>query len=278
MNLGVGIGYRRDIADIITSRSAIKPDFIELAPENWMGMGGYWGKKLRAAAEVFPLTAHGLSLSIGAPDELDFDFLKRIKAFIKEHNIQIYSEHLSYCQCDNAHLYELLPIPFTEEAVKHIAKKIKQVQDYLEMPLTLENVSYYTAVGPEMKESEFISAIVEESKCQLLLDVNNVYVNAFNHNYNPHEFILDLPLHAVKYIHMAGHTQVSDDTIIDTHGENIIAPVFDLFDWTLEHINPCSVLLERDFNIPEADQLNYELNTLKEIANHKWTAHEIKYA
>ena len=269
---GVGIGFRRDLADdLIGAASDERPSFIELAPENWIDMGGAWGKKLRQAAEIYPITTHGLSLSIGSPDPLDFEFLKKIKVFIKDFNVQLYSEHLSYSKCDNAHLYDLLPIPFRSDAVKHIADRIKTVQDYLEMPLVLENVSYYTPVGAEMSEHEFISSVVSESGCRLLLDVNNVFVNAFNHQYDPQSFILNLPLDKVSYIHMAGHTQVDENTIIDTHGEAIIDPVYELFEWALDHITPVPVLLERDFNIPGFGQVKEELMRLESIVEKKWS-------
>lgn len=264
---GVGIGFRRDIADEIIGMVNPSPNFIELAPENWIDMGGYWRAKLDEAAEKYPISLHGLSLSIGSPDELDFDFLKKIKAFIKQYDIKIYSEHLSYSKCDNAHLYDLLPIPFTQDAVIHIAERIKVVQDYLEMPLAIENVSYYTAVAAEMKEHEFISEIVNKSNCNLLLDVNNVYVNAFNHGYNTKDFINNLPLEKVSYIHMAGHEKVADDLIIDTHGEAIIDPVYELLKWVYPKLNNSPVLLERDFNFPEINELKRELTQLHKITN-----------
>ena len=270
---GVGIGFRKDIADELMGLSGdLQPAFVEVAPENWMNLGGYWGKEFKKVAEKYPITCHGLSLSIGSPDPLDFEFLKQLKQFLHETPVQLYSEHLSYSQCDNAHLYDLLPIPFREDAVKHIVERIKTVQDYLEMPLALENVSYYTEVAAEMKEHEFISAIVKESGCNLLLDVNNVYVNAFNHNYSAKEFIESLPLNQVSYIHMAGHEKVAEDLIIDTHGQAIIDPVFELFDWTLKGINPVPVLLERDFNFPEMLELMDEFKQLQGICDKNWTS------
>ncbi len=262
----VGLGFRRDLSEDLLSLDAIsKPAFVELAPENWVNLGGYWGKVLKSVAEKYPITCHGLSLSIGSPDELNWDFIKEMKTFLKEHSISIYSEHLSYSQCNNAHLFDLLPIPFREDAVKHIVERIKQVQDFLEMPIALENVSYYTPVAAEMSEAEFISAIVNESGCHLLLDVNNVYVNAFNHNYNAEKFIEQLPLDKVSYIHMAGHEKVADDLIIDTHGQAIISEVYQLFESTLEKIKPVPVLLERDFNFPEFHEILSEVNQLEQI-------------
>ena len=218
---GIGLGFRRDVANDIINSEFELPEFIEVAPENWMTMGGYWKKQFDRATEKYPLTCHGLSLSIGSVEELDLNFLKDLKEFLDQYNVKIYSEHLSYSKCENAHLYDLLPIPFREDAVKHIVTRIKTVQDILERPLVLENVSYYTAVAAEMPEAEFISSIISESGCQMLLDINNVYVNAFNHNYNTKEFINALPLDSVAYIHMAGHEQIEPDLIIDTHGKDI---------------------------------------------------------
>lgn len=271
----IGIGFRRNFADEFIVNKNFHPDFIELAPENWIEMGGYWRKKLDAVAEKYPITCHGLSLSIGSPDDLDMDFLKKLKAFLKQYDVQIYSEHLSFAKADNAHLYDLLPIPFRKDAVKHVAERIRMVQDYLERPLVIENVSYYTSVAAQMSELEFISQVISESGCQLLLDVNNVYVNAFNHQYEPREFIAALPLDRVAYIHMAGHEKVSDDLIIDTHGEAIIDPVYDLFDYTVQLMQPVPVLLERDFNIPETKELINEMNALKAIVSKHWEAKHV---
>lgn len=267
---GVGLGFRRDMANQIIALEDNKPKFIEFAPENWMQMGGYWRKKLCEAAEKYPIMCHGLSLSVGSPEDLDFDFLKELKKFFDEFKPEVYSEHLSYSKCDNAHLYDLLPIPFRQDAVDHVSERIRIVQDYLERPLAIENVSYYTPVAAEMSEESFISQIVEKSGCNLLLDVNNVYVNAFNHKYDAKKFIESLPLDKVRYIHIAGHEQVSPDTIIDTHGQPIIDPVFDLFEWTIEKINPVPILLERDFNIPQMKELQAEISRLQSIVDKVW--------
>jgi len=270
MSNKAGIGFRKDFAEEFLSGSVLKPGFLELAPENWMKIGGYWKKQLNRLAEMYPITAHGLSLSIGSPDELDMDFLKNVKYFLEEYNIEIYSEHLSFSKCDNAHLYDLLPIPFREDAVKHVSQRIKQVQDFLGRQITIENVSYYTPVAAEMDEATFITNVVKEAGCKFLLDVNNVFVNAFNHNYDAKTFIANLPLDQVEYIHMAGHTKVSPNLIIDTHGEAIIDPVYELFEWTLERVNQVPVLLERDFNIPEMEEMQSELNNLESIMTKKW--------
>lgn len=267
---GVGLGYRREIAWKINSLEENRPKFIEFAPENWMQMGGYWRKKLREAAEKYPILCHGLSLSIGSPEDLDFEFLKELKKFFDEFKPEVYSEHLSYSKCDNAHLYDLLPIPFRQDAIDHVAERIRIVQEVLERPLAIENVSYYTPVAAEIDEANFITEIVEKSGCNLLLDVNNVYVNAFNHKYDAKKFIESLPLDKVRYIHMAGHEQISPDTIIDTHGQPIIDPVFELFEWTIERVSPVPILLERDFNIPEMEELQAEMSRLQSIVDKIW--------
>lgn len=280
MTSGVGLGLRRDIIDYFIENAvtnpapdagpASRPKFVELAPENWMGIGGRWKKALKAIAEKYPLNCHGLSLSIGSPEPLDMEFLGKVKNFLDEWKIEVYSEHLSYSKCDNAHLYDLLPIPFCEEAVKHVSERIKTVQDFLGRKLIIENVSYYTPVDPQMSEIDFVCSILEESDCDMLLDINNVYVNAFNHKYDAKEFLSKLPLERVRYVHMAGHEQKSEDLIIDTHGQPIIDPVFDLFEWTAEKLHPVPVLLERDYNFGEMSELEEEMGRLNDIVERKW--------
>ncbi len=265
-----GIGFRRDIADEIIQGKTVKPSFIELAPENWIDMGGYWKKKLDEAASKYSITSHGLSLSIGSPEDIDWKFLKKIRTFLDEYNVEVYSEHLSYTKSGNAHLFDLLPIPFREDAIKHIVDRIKRVQDFLGRPIALENVSYYTPVAAEMSEAEFVSRIINESGCNMLLDVNNVYVNAFNHNYDAEAYLRQMPLDKVVYIHMAGHLQVEPDLIIDTHGEDIIDPVYELFDFTTKMIKPVPVLLERDYNFNNIDKLQEELLSIDSICNKNW--------
>jgi len=275
--VNIGLGFRRDLADDFLSQEVINPGFIEFAPENWIDMGGYWGNILKKVENKYPVTCHGLSLSLGSPEELDWEFIKKLKVFLDEHNVEIFSEHLSYTKAANAHLYDLLPIPFREDAIHHVANRIKQVQDFLERKIAIENVSYYTSVAAEIDEATFINEIVNESDCNLLLDVNNVYVNAFNHNYDAKEFLNKMPLDKVAYIHMAGHERVAPDLIIDTHGEAIIDPVYDLFEWTIQKMKPVPVLLERDFNFPEMEELQHELESLEKICKKHWEVqHETK--
>jgi len=247
-------------------KNTLNPAFVEVAPENWINVGGYYKKMLDKVLEKYPLFVHGLSLSVGSPEGIDINFVKQVKKFLDATNAVEYSEHLSFSKCENAHLFDLLPIPFTEDAVKNVSKNIRQVQDILERKIAIEIVSYYTPIAPEMSEIDFINSIVSEADCNLLLDVNNVYVNGFNHHYNPKEFIPQLDFSKVKYIHMAGHTKVAPDLIIDTHGENIIDPVYDLFQFTMEQMQrDVPILLERDFNIPELDVLQYEMDKLQII-------------
>ncbi len=266
----VGLGLRRDIAEEILDNKILTPDFLEFAPENWMGMGGAWRKVMEGAVKKYPIPCHGLSLSLGSPEELDWGFIRELKGFLDENQVQIYSEHLSYTKSKNAHLYDLLPIPFRQDAIEHVVDRIRRVQDALERPLAIENVSYYTPVAAEMTEIEFVSEIVERADCNLLLDVNNVYVNAFNHNYDAKDFIGKLPLERVAYIHMAGHEQVEPDLIIDTHGQPIIDPVYELFEWTIQKMDPVPVLLERDYNFKDLEQIQGELTRIKSILKRHW--------
>lgn len=268
---GVGLGFRREIAREILNLEKEHLPFLEFAPENWMGIGGHFSRMLRQIVERYPILCHGLSLSLGSPEPLDWEFLKDLKGFFSKIPVQLYSEHLSYCKCGNAHFYDLLPLPFTEEVVEHVSQRIKEVQDFLERKIAIENVSYYSPVTPKMSEAEFLTSILRESDCLLLLDVNNVYVNSFNHGYDPYEFLENMPLDKVAYIHMAGHEQKAPDLIIDTHGEPIIDPVYRLFEWTVQRVRPVPVLLERDFNFNDFEALLSEVNTLQRITSNAWS-------
>lgn len=262
----VGIGYRKEFSKEFLSSEILKPDFVEVAPENWIGIGGYWKQELKKVLDKYPLYCHGLSLSVGSPEGIDITFVKQVKQFLNETQAELYSEHLTFSKIDNAHLYDLLPIPFTQDAVDRVVQNILQVQDILGKRLILENGSYYTVLDAEMTEAEFINEIVKRADCELLLDVNNVYVNSFNHNYDAKDFISKMPLEKVKYIHMAGHYQVNEKLIIDTHGSEIINPVYDLFDFTIQQLqHDIPVLLERDFNIPELSELQNEIYHLQQI-------------
>ena len=241
-------------------------NFWEVAPENWIGVGGPMGKQFRDLTEKHDFICHGLSLSIGGPAPLDEAFLYRLKKFLDEHGIKLYSEHLSYCG-DDGHLYDLLPIPFTEEAVKYTAARIKRVQDILERPIAMENVSYYAAPGQEMKEIQFLNAVLEEADCRMLLDVNNIYVNSINHKYDPVKFLKQIPIDRVDYIHIAGHYEEAEDLRVDTHGADVIDPVWELLEKAYQLYGVIPTLLERDFNIPPVPELLQEVDQIIEIQN-----------
>lgn len=263
---GAGFGYRRCMSETLKNVDPASFDFLEIAPENWMGLGGRFGKAFKRYTEQFPFMAHGLSLSIGGPTPLDMEFLKNLKVFLSEHNIRGYSEHLSYCS-DDGHLYDLMPIPFTEEAVKYVAQRIKQVQDVLEQRIAMENVSFYAAPGAEMTELEFLLAVLDEADCDLLLDVNNIYVNSINHGYNAEEFLKAMPAERIMYIHIAGHYNEAEDLIVDTHGADVIDPVWGLLQKTYDQFGAIPTLLERDFNIPPLNELIKEVDQIRFYQN-----------
>ena len=261
---GAGLGLRRTLMGPLADHSPAQVGFYEVAPENWIGVGGRYGKQFRAFTERHPFVSHGLSLSIGSPAPLDETFLHRLKRFLDEHQIRAYTEHLSYCS-DNGHLYDLMPIPFTEEAVKYVAERIRRTQDILERRIAMENVSYYAAPGKQLEEIEFINAVLEEADCDLLLDVNNIYVNSINHRYNAEEFLYALPAERVLYFHVAGHYDEAEDLIVDTHGADVIDPVWKLLDKAYAHCGAVPTLLERDFNIPPLPELLTEIDRIVDI-------------
>ena len=260
--LGAGLGLRRALMGPLLSMADDAVDFLELAPENWIGVGGRYGRGLDELGERFPFVMHGLSLDIGGPDPLDPELLDGVADLMKRFDIAFYSEHLTYCAAEG-HLYDLLPIPFTEEAVKYVSGRIAKVQERLGVPLVLENASYYAQAHTDLDEAAFISAVVEESGCELLLDVNNVYVNSINHRYDPLAFIDALPLDRVRYLHIAGHYDEADDLKVDTHGTDVIDPVWSLLDQTYDRVGPAPTLLERDFNFPELGSLLSEVNRIR---------------
>lgn len=261
---GAGLGLRRSLLDDLQTLDASDIDFMEVAPENWIHLGGRMGKKFREYTERFPFVCHGLSLSIGSTDPLDMRLLADIKAFISTHNIRRYTEHLSYCS-DSGHLYDLMPIPFTQEAVKHVSRRIIQVQDFLGQRIAMENVSYYCAPQQEMSEIDFINAVIDEADCDLLLDVNNIYVNSINHDYDPFDFLAQLPAERAAYVHVAGHFDEADDLKVDTHGADVISPVWDLLAAAYARFGVMPTLLERDFNIPSVADLMSEVDNIKHL-------------
>ena len=260
----IGLGLRREMLDEMLIDVPKPIEFLEVAPENWLKLGGRFGKQFKQLTEQHAFVCHGLSLSIGSPEALDIEFVQSLKAFFKEHNIRLFSEHLSYCSGEG-HMYDLMPIPFTEEAIKHVASRIRQVQDILEQPIAIENVSYYGAPGQQMTELEFTNAVLEEADCQLLLDVNNIYVNSINHGYDAEQFLAALPTKRIAYGHVAGHYTEAEDLLVDTHGAPVIDPVWRLLEKAYDVHGVFPTLLERDFNIPPMSELLVELKTIETL-------------
>jgi uncharacterized protein (UPF0276 family) len=278
---GAGLGLRRALLGPLqtyepeTAKDPALEDavnFMEVAPENWINVGGQRRKSFRQFTERFAFVCHGLSLSIGGPSPLDQTFVRKVRQFMDEHQIRCYSEHLTFCS-DDGHLYDLMPIPFTGEAVSYVARRIKQVQDMIGQRMAIENASYYAAPGAELSEIDFINAVISEADCDLLLDVNNIYVNSINHNYDPIEFLKALPGERIAYGHIAGHYNEAEDLIIDTHGADIIPGVWELLDKAYELFGVFPTLLERDFNIPPVSELLLEVQKIKDIQQ-KWQLDE----
>ena len=268
---GAGLGFRRDHLVALEQQVPDCIDFFEIAPENWVGTDPISTKRLRAFTERFPFVAHGLSLSLGGLTPLNTDLLGNIKRFMQEHHIPLYTEHLSWCS-DHGQLYDLLPIPFTEDALKHTVARIRQTQDSLGQQIGIENASFYLqAPISEMDEATFINAVLTEADCLLHLDVNNVYVNSVNHAYDPYEFLRKLPPERVVYIHTAGHYQQAPNMLIDTHGAPVIDPVWALLDFTYAEFGVFPTLLERDYHIPPLEELVPEVQHIASLQR-KYTA------
>ncbi|MDN4503659.1 DUF692 domain-containing protein [Alteromonadaceae bacterium BrNp21-10] len=267
MNLpshSVGLGLRREMLPEIAELGPVNIDFWEIAPENWIKLGGKYQQSLRTLTQQYPFMTHGLSLSIGSPDALDITFVKEVKGFLDEYQIAGYSEHLSYCS-GQGHLYDLLPIPFTSQAVDYVVDRINQVQDILQRQLILENVSYYAAPGQQLAEQDFLLEVIDKSDCLLLLDINNIYVNSINHQYDAQTFLKSMPTKRIAYMHIAGHYNEAEDLIVDTHGADVIEPVWQLLEQAYEYHGVHPTLLERDFNIPPIIELMKEAQRIRDI-------------
>ncbi len=261
---GAGLGLRRKLLDPLMADPPDDVDFMEVAPENWIHVGGNLGKKLRFFTERYPFLIHGLSLSIGAPSPLDEQLVRDIRDFMAEHDIRLYSEHLSYCG-DDGQLYDLMPIPFTEEAVRYVAERVRRVQDILGQRMALENVSYYTPIDTSMSEREFLLAVLQEADCDLMLDINNIVVNSINHRYDASEFLRAMPAARIRYFHLAGHHVEDEDLRIDTHGSPVDAQAWALLEEAYGLFGPVPTLLERDFNFPPMRVLLDEVRRIKAL-------------
>ena len=274
--VGVGLGLKRElmpqIQNLYQDPTICNINFVEIAPENWIGAGGKAAHDLAWFTERYPIACHGLCLSLGGPDPLNVGFLKQVKAFLAEHKIPLYTEHLSYCSDiqngQAGYLYDLLPIPFTEEAVKYVAKRIRQTQDILGQKIAVENTSFYAAAPiSDMSEIDFLNAVLSEADCNLHLDINNIYVNSVNFDFDAHAFLRKIPEEKIVYSHVAGHYQEAPDLLIDTHGEDIIDPVWKLLEEAYQLFGTFPTLLERDTNIPPLPQLLPELNKIARLQN-----------
>jgi len=261
---GAGLGLRRPHLEQLLDRIPQAIDFMELAPENWIGAGGRLGDALENLSQSTRLVSHGLLLNLGGPDPLDIEFLSRLKQFLERYGIIFYGDHLTFC-ADSGHLYELLPMPYTEEAAHYMAARIRQVQDHLQRQITVENASYYCAPGQEISEIDFIKYVLAAADCRMLLDVNNIYVNSVNHNYDPIDFLRQIPAERIAYAHIAGHSGAAPEVIVDTHGTLVIDPVWDLLDTAYELFGVFPTMLERDENIPAIEEVLTEVERIRDI-------------
>ncbi len=262
---GAGLGFRRELLGELDLGVPEAIRFFEIAPENWLGKGGRQAATLRRYTEQHRFVCHGLSLSIGGPSPIDVDFVQRTGQFMQTHGIELFTDHLSWCS-DDGHLYELLPLPLTHEAARHVARRIVQVQDILQRRIGIENPSsYLIPPGAEMSEPEFIRAIVEEADCGLHLDVNNIHVNSRNHGFDAMAYLAQLPLERVLYVHVAGHEIESDGLLLDTHGAPVIDPVWALLAAAYARCGPVPTCLERDANMPTLAELMDEVHHVQAL-------------
>ncbi len=264
--LGVGLGFRRKHAEELL-RGCPEVDWLEILPENSIDRGGLLARQVREAAERYPVAFHGISLNLGSTDPLDFEYLARLKKYVHELGGLWVSDHLCFTGVGDQYLGELLPLPYTEEAAAHVAGRVRIVQDYLELPFLVENVSCYFEYQLEGKlpEWEFVRLVLEEGDCGMLLDVNNVFVNSWNHGFSSKDYLDGIPFERVGQMHMAGH-EVDGRLLLDTHGEPIVEKVWDLYEDAVGRCpQPVSILLERDFNIPQLEELLPELRRIGEV-------------
>lgn len=274
---GAGLGLRRALLPELLAMDAGAVDFLECAPDNWIGVGGAYGEQLERLTERLPLTCHGLSLSLGGPAPLDQDLLRRTRLFLDRHRVALYSEHLSYCS-DDGQLYDLLPLPFTDEAVQHVAARIRQVQDTLGRRIAVENISYYAAPYQVLSEVDFLRAVLEEADCDLLLDVNNLFVNSINHGYDAAGYLAAIPPQRVVYLHVAGHYDEAEDLKIDTHGAAVKDSVWALLEQAYRRFGVLPTLLERDFNFPPLSELLVEVDRIRMFQHATHALSELRYA
>ena len=262
--LGYGLGLRSEYyQEILEHRPPV--DWFEVLSENYLVEGGKALYYLDAIGEHYPLVMHGVSLSIGGPHALDLDYLQRLKQLAARVQPQWISDHLCWSRGNAHQLHDLLPLPYSEESLQHVAARVRQAQDVLERPLVLENVSsYLRTANDQFSEWEFITALSELSGCELLLDVNNVYVSARNHGFDAWDFIRALPAQRIRQIHLAGHSDYGD-YVVDTHDQPVCDPVWQLYQRTLTHLGPVATMIERDDHYPPISELLAELHKARTL-------------
>jgi len=264
--LGFGLGLRAEHYQDILERKPKNIDWLEIISENYMIDGGKPLYFLDAIRQDYPMVMHGVSMSLGSTDELDYDYLERLRQLIERIEPRWFSDHLCWTSVDHKNMHDLLPLPYTEEAVAHVAERIARVQDFIGRQMLIENLSsYITYCDDAMPEWEFLSAIAERADCYLLLDVNNIYVSSYNHHYDPLEYLEGVDAERVWQHHLAGHTN-DGNLIIDTHDQDIIDPVWALYEETAKRLGPVSTMIERDGNIPALDVVLDELDQARAIA------------
>lgn len=266
--LGYGLGLRKEHYETILNERP-NVDWFEIVSENYMVDGGKPIDYLTRIREHYPMVMHGVSMSIGSTEPLNFDYLKQLKNLIKRVQPEWISDHLCWTGVNGLNLHDLMPLPYTEQAIQHVADRVSQVQDYLGQQILLENVSSYVSYSDStMTEWEFFREVTERADCNMLLDINNIYVSAYNHNFDPYTYLTAMPSERVHQFHLAGHTH-ENNLIIDTHDHPISDPVFDLYAAAVEHFGRVSTMIERDDNIPPLPELLAELELVKKIAeNH----------
>ena len=263
--LGYGLGLRKEHYETVLAEQP-DVDWFEIVSENYMVEGGKPLDYLTRIREHYPMVMHGVSMSIGSTESLDFDYLKQLKKLIKRVEPEWISDHLCWTGVNGLNLHDLMPLPYTEEAIQHVADRVSQVQDYLGQQILLENVSSYVSYSDSiMTEWEFFNEVTERADCNMLLDINNIYVSAYNHNFDPYTYLTAMPSERVHQFHLAGHTH-ENNLIIDTHDHRISDPVFDLYSAAVEHFGRVSTMIERDDNIPPLSELLDELEQVKNIA------------
>lgn len=263
---GVGLGLRWDFLEEVLDGPALDVAFFEVSPENYMRRGGWYPAALERIAERYPIVTHGLTMSLGAIDPPPDDYLDELSSELRRVRTPWHSDHLCFSTAGELVLHDLLPLKQNERNARRVADRLKSLEDRLKLPMAVENISWYAQGGKaDLSEVDFIGEVLERSGAHLLLDVNNVWVNARNHGFDAREFIAALPLDRVIQLHIAGHTVTESGLIIDTHGESVIDPVRQLLAFTLEKVGPVPVLLERDNDIPPLSELMAEVAALRQI-------------